>query len=199
MLRSRVLGDHDVIKSREPSDEVHALNRELRGIHHQHLALTEPDQLIDRFGNAAVKDTVARLCAESSDRIPKWLLPVVRENLESGVAPVTLSAAIVASWARYAEGVDEQGNPIKVVDRMADRLQETAQGNREDILAFLRDREVFGDLVDDERFTEPYARVLKSLYEVDAETTLDALLAELDSCACSYMRASAVKYGAMAY
>lgn len=88
--------------------------------------------------------------------------------------------AIVASWARYAEGLDEQGNPIKVVDHMADRLQETAQGNREDILAFLRDREVFRDLVDDERFTEPYARVLKSLHEVGAEATLDALLAELD-------------------
>lgn len=81
-------------------------------------------QLIARFGNAAIKDTVARLCAESSDRIPKWLLPVVRENLESGNAPVTLSAAIVASWARYAEGVDEQGQDININDRMADRLKE---------------------------------------------------------------------------
>ncbi len=33
--------------------------------------------LIDRFSNPNVRDTVARLCAESSDRIPKWLLPVV--------------------------------------------------------------------------------------------------------------------------
>src|SRR5699024_3906417 len=32
-------------------------------------------RLIARFGNAAIKDTGARLCAESSDRIPKWLLP----------------------------------------------------------------------------------------------------------------------------
>ena len=38
-------------------------------------------QLIERFSNAGVRDTVPRLCAESSDRIPKWLLPVVRENL----------------------------------------------------------------------------------------------------------------------
>jgi mannitol 2-dehydrogenase len=38
-------------------------------------------QLIERFSNAAVRDTVARLCAESSDRIPKWLLPVIQENL----------------------------------------------------------------------------------------------------------------------
>ena len=33
-------------------------------------------QLIERFSNAAVRDTVARLCAQSSDRIPEWLLPV---------------------------------------------------------------------------------------------------------------------------
>lgn len=136
-------------------------------------------KLIDRFGNAAVKDTVARLCAESSDRIPKWLLPVIRENLESSAAPVTLSAAIVASWARYDEGVDEQGEPIVIVDRIAERLQRSAKNNRADILAFLRDREVFGDLVDDERFTAEYTRVLNSLHEAGSEATLDMLLAEL--------------------
>ena len=32
--------------------------------------------LIERFANPGVRDTVARLCAYSSDRIPKWLLPV---------------------------------------------------------------------------------------------------------------------------
>lgn len=134
-------------------------------------------QLIARFGNAAIKDTVARLCAESSDRIPKWLLPAVRENLATGQAPVTLSAAIVASWARYAEGVDEHGQPIDINDRMAERLKENAAGNREDILAFLRDHEVFGDLVDNAEFTEAYAAALRSLHEVGSEATLDALLA----------------------
>ena len=66
-------------------------------------------QLIERFSNSAVRDTVARLCAESSDRIPKWLLPVIRENLAAGRA-VPLSAAVVASWARYAEG-GRRGRP----------------------------------------------------------------------------------------
>ena len=47
-----------------------------------------------------------RLCAQSIDRIPKWLLPVVRDHLASG-GEVARSAAIIASWARYAEGVDE--------------------------------------------------------------------------------------------
>jgi mannitol 2-dehydrogenase len=130
--------------------------------------------LIARFSNPYVRDTVARLCAESSDRIPKWLLPVIRHNLAHG-GEITRSAAVVASWARYAEAVDEQGEPIQVVDRLADRLTATARRQREDRLAFLRDREVFGDLVDDERFTSVYRQHLDSLYEYGARATLEKL------------------------
>ena len=64
--------------------------------------------LIERFSNPQIRDTVARLCAESSDRIPKFLLPVIRAQLVTG-GEIRRSAAVVASWARYAEGVDEQG------------------------------------------------------------------------------------------
>ena len=35
-------------------------------------------ELVERFANPEVRDTLARLCAESSDRIPKWLVPVIR-------------------------------------------------------------------------------------------------------------------------
>src|SRR5919107_1433762 len=82
--------------------------------------------LIARFSNPHVRDTVARLCAESSDRIPKWLLPVIRHNLATG-GEIRRSVAVVASWARYAEGVDEQGQPIEVVDRLRDRLMANAR------------------------------------------------------------------------
>jgi mannitol 2-dehydrogenase len=131
-------------------------------------------QLIERFSNPYVRDTVARLCAESSDRIPKWLLPVIRHNLANG-GEISRSAAIVASWARYAEGVDEQGQPIQVVDRLADRLTATARRNREDPLAFLRDRDVFGDLVDDERFTSVYQEHLASLHDHGSRATVEKL------------------------
>lgn len=137
-------------------------------------------QLIARFGNAAVKDTVPRLCAESSDRIPKWLLPVIFTNLENS-GEIGLSAAIVASWARYAEGTGEQGQPIKVVDRLASRVQEAASHNHEDILAFLRDRELFGDLVDSTEFTSAYSAALSSLHTKGAEATLDEILAGISA------------------
>ncbi|MGV8973508.1 MAG: mannitol dehydrogenase family protein, partial [Rhodoglobus sp.] len=133
-------------------------------------------KLIDRFSNEYVADTVARLCAESSDRIPKWLMPVVRDNLASG-GPIELSAAIVASWARYAEGTDEQGDPIAIVDRLAEQLQATASQNRVDIDAFIADRELFGSVVDDERFRTAYEKALASLHEKGAVATLTELLA----------------------
>ncbi|MET8153513.1 mannitol dehydrogenase family protein [Actinoplanes sp. NPDC049668] len=131
-------------------------------------------QLIDRFSNARVKDTVARLCAESSDRIPKWLLPVIRRNLETG-GEILRATAVVASWARYAEGVDEQGRPIEVVDRLRDTLVAAARRSGEDPLAFIRDRDLFGDLVDDERFVSAYASVLASLHAKGARATLEEL------------------------
>jgi mannitol 2-dehydrogenase len=131
-------------------------------------------ELIERFSNPHVRDTVARLCAESSDRIPKWLLPVIRHNLATG-GEIMRSAAVVASWARYAEGVDEQGQPIEVVDRLKDELMANARRQRDDPLAFVADRAVFGDLVDDERFVEVYLAHLQSLHEHGARVTLEKL------------------------
>jgi mannitol 2-dehydrogenase len=131
-------------------------------------------KLLTRFSNPNVRDTVARLCAESSDRIPKWLLPVIRQNLAIG-GEIKRSAAIVASWARYAEGVDEQNRPIEVVDRLKDRLMANARRQREDPLAFIADRELFGDLIDDKRFTALYRASLASLYAHGTRVTLQNL------------------------
>jgi mannitol 2-dehydrogenase len=131
-------------------------------------------QLIERFSNAAVRDTVARLCARSSERIPTWLVPVIRENLAAG-RDVTLSAAVVASWARYAEGIDEQGEPIEIVDELADTVQRLAAQQRDDPLAFVKNRELFGDLAGEPDFTEPYLNALNSLHSKGSRATLEAL------------------------
>jgi mannitol 2-dehydrogenase len=130
--------------------------------------------LIERFSKEYVRDTLARLCAESSDRIPKWLLPVVRINLENG-GEIRRSAAIVASWARYAEGTDEQGNSIDVVDRLKDNLMAAAARQRQDPLSFIANREVFGDLIDNERFVSAYSDALAGLHQRGARKTLEGL------------------------
>ena len=134
-------------------------------------------ELIARFSNPHIRDTLARLAFDGSERLTKWLLPVVRDNLAAG-GEVRRSAAVVAGWARYSEGVDEQGEPIEIADRRRDTLMATARRQREDPLAFVADRELFGDLVDDERFTRPYLAALDSLHRRGARVTLEALVAE---------------------
>ncbi|WP_104116025.1 mannitol dehydrogenase family protein [Arthrobacter sp. B1805] len=120
-------------------------------------------KLISRFSNAAVRDTVARLCAESSDRIPKWLVPVIRENLAAGRS-VRYGAAIIATWTRYAEGTDEAGAPIDVVDRLKIQVLDAAGRTRTDPLAFLQQRDLFLDLADQPAFVDAYLEALGTLH-----------------------------------
>jgi mannitol 2-dehydrogenase len=122
-------------------------------------------QLIERFSNPEVGDTVARLCANASDLIPKFLLPVIRQQLAAG-RPFTRSAAVVASWARYAEGTDEDGEPHDLDDALASRLRTAALRQRRDPAAFVEDnRAIFGELADDSRFTGVYTAILTSLLD----------------------------------
>lgn len=134
------------------------------------------DTLLERFANPAIGDTIARLCQDSSDRIPKWLVPVIRERLEDDQRS-DLAAAVVASWTRYAEGTDEAGEPIDVVDPLAAELIPRAQRSRTDPLAFVADPELFGTLALDPLFTTPYLSALESLRSKGARATLIDLLA----------------------
>jgi mannitol 2-dehydrogenase len=122
--------------------------------------------LIERFGNPAIRDTLARLCAESSARIPNWLTPVIRELLDSGGCIDNL-ALVVASWAKYAEGVDEDGQPIDVVDAQRDRVMSAA-----------RQGTFLGELMPEvsaPRFREAFDQALRQLRELGARATLEAL------------------------
>ncbi|MFV0252585.1 MAG: mannitol dehydrogenase family protein [Beutenbergiaceae bacterium] len=133
------------------------------------------DELLPRFANAAIGDTVARLAAFSSDRIPQWLVPVIRQNLAAG-RPVETAAAIVASWARYAEGVDEEGQPIDAVDNRWDSRHAAALAQERDPLAFVREPALFGDLAGQPAFTEPYLKALTTLRGSGARACLRQLL-----------------------
>jgi mannitol 2-dehydrogenase len=132
--------------------------------------------LLERFANPHVGDTLERLSAYATDRIPKFLLPVVHDQLAAG-GEIRRSAAIVASWARFAEGVDEDGRRIELVDRRADDLSRRARRQATDPDAFLRDRRLFGDLAEAPRFVAAYRSTLHSLHERGPRATLEALAA----------------------
>ena len=127
--------------------------------------------LIERFANPAVRDTLVRVSSAGSDKIPKWLLPVVRAQLASE-GNISRSAATIASWARYCEGQDEAGQPMEILDGQKDHLRAIALRNREDPTAFIANRDIFGDLIDQPRFVEAYRAALASVYAVGAMETV---------------------------
>jgi mannitol 2-dehydrogenase len=133
------------------------------------------ETLLERFANPEIRDTIARLCAESSDRIPKWLVPVIREQVSRGGA-VDRSAAIVASWARYAEGVDEHGAPIEIVDRRREEVM--ALAGADDPLSFIESRDLFGYLAESEPFKDAYLEASRFLHEHGARATLATFAAD---------------------
>jgi mannitol 2-dehydrogenase len=119
--------------------------------------------LVERFGNSYIKDEVSRICLQSSSKIPKFLLPTIREQLAAG-GPVEISAFVVAAWCRYSEGTDESGNRYILMDDMSEVLQERALNSRKDPLAFLKIESIFGSLANSGKFTESYINALHSIY-----------------------------------
>jgi mannitol 2-dehydrogenase len=120
--------------------------------------------LVERFSSPAIRDTLARICAEASDRIPQFLLPVIRANLAAG-GEIARATVVVAGWARSTAGIDDAGRPIELVDARRDELVARAAHAREDPLEFVSDRQLFGHLADDERFGRVYREAVTVLRE----------------------------------
>ncbi|WP_382309410.1 mannitol dehydrogenase family protein [Herbiconiux sp. UC225_62] len=132
-------------------------------------------EVLVRFGNPQLRDPIERISAETSDRIPTFLLPVVVDRIRAG-GSVTVSAAIVASWARYATGVDEHGDPIRVVDPRAAEIQAAAAADALRAGAFL-DLDVFAGIRDSDAFAVAYREARRALDESGARATLRSLAA----------------------
>ncbi|SFT52100.1 mannitol 2-dehydrogenase [Geodermatophilus amargosae] len=129
--------------------------------------------LVGRFANPAVRDTLARLCENASDRIPQFLLPVLRADLAAG-REIRRSVAVLAGWARTAEGTDDTGRPVELSDPRRDAL--LARARDADPLAFLRERDVFGDLAEDPRVAAAFTETLTSLRRRGTRATVEDLV-----------------------
>ncbi len=130
------------------------------------------ETLIERFSNPTIKDQATRLCLDGSAKLPKFILPTIREQLARGGSVRLLSLA-VAGWCRFLAGTDEHGKPIEIQDPMADELHRAAKAGGKDPLPFLSLREVFGkDLAESQVFVEQVGEALQSLYEVGSKATV---------------------------
>ena len=114
-----------------------------------------------RFSNPALGDTIARLCHDGSNRLPKFLLPTVSDALERG-SPVDGLALTIAFWSRYCAAAADSG--VLLSDPRSDRLRSAARAARSDPMAFLGISEVFGGLCRSRPLAEAFAQQLEDLW-----------------------------------
>lgn len=111
--------------------------------------------LIKRFGNQNIKDQVSRICSESSAKIPIFLLPTVKHQIEKD-GSLEHSAFVIAAWAIYSRGLDENENPLEIRDAKEIILHKKAIESKDDPLKFLEITSIFGNLKDDQGFVKKY-------------------------------------------
>ena len=123
------------------------------------------DCLIERFGNPNIKDNLARICLESSSKLPKFLIATIRENLANG-GSIEYATLVIAAWCYYSDkGVNQHGEQLDIVDAMKAELHQAAAATARDPLAFLKVEPVFGDLVYNKTFTHTYTTMIQAIYE----------------------------------
>ena len=122
--------------------------------------------LLARFANPTIKDQILRICMDGSAKIPKFLLPTLREQLGRG-GPTWRSSLAIAGWCRAMAGFDDKGNRIDILDPLADRLADRARQADGAPESFLAIREVFGtDLPQSSLLT---AQVRDAWYSLSAQ------------------------------
>ncbi len=136
-----------------------------------------PDEYVDliarRFSNPAIGDTTRRVAFDGSSRHAGFVLPSLRDGLETG-APVEGLALVEALWARMCEGRREDGSIIEPNDPQWDRLSAVAKAARNNPRAWLEQRQIYGDLVEAPRFAAAFERWLNKILSDGCDASLQA-------------------------
>jgi mannitol 2-dehydrogenase len=119
-----------------------------------------------------VQDFLARLSVDSSNRIPKFLVPVLADGVAAGAAS-GVGASIIATWRAWCRGVGAGQFAIDDVD--GDVLVSAAA---QEPLGFLRGVPTLTPFLESPSFVDAYARAANSLEQEGPEAFLGAVLVQ---------------------
>lgn len=128
-------------------------------------------QLIDRFANPNIRDTVERV---NTDAALNYLLDPIRDRLAREQS-IDLLAFAVAAWLRRMRGEDEQGAPIDIRHPLASILRERAMEGGADPGPMLRIGQLFGRLAYDKSFSDVVGKWFGLIHSQGVKATLQAV------------------------
>ena len=127
--------------------------------------------LIQRFSNIYIKDQIDRICAETSTKIPIFILPTVKAQLKEN-GPIEYAAFVIAAWAIYSLGLAENGKSLNRQDAMADILHKKAMEAKDKPALFLDIETVFGELKASAVFVKAYTNAYQNILQYGVEKCL---------------------------
>ena len=144
------------------------------------------DMLIDRYSNPSLKHRTWQIAMDGTQKLPQRMLDSVRWHIAHN-SDFTYLALGIAGWMRYVGGIDDQKQPIEVVDPMVKEVQALCASSIdgvERVNALLSLEALFGnkasgkELVNNSLFIEKVTRSYLSLQAIGAKETVAKLVSQ---------------------
>jgi mannitol 2-dehydrogenase len=128
-----------------------------------------------RFSNPEIRDTTRRVAFDGSSRHPEFILPIIRDALNSG-GPIDGLALVEALWARMCAGVRDDGSIIEENDPDWQRLSEVARQSAQRPTTWLEQQHIYGNLASDPVFAPAFCRWLRVIWSEGSQASLRSYL-----------------------
>mgnify|MGYP001551134021 FL=1 len=133
--------------------------------------------LVARFSNQAIADQLERVCSDGSSKFPKFTVPTINRLIADG-RETRRAALVVAAWALYLKGVDENGDTYSIPDPRAVFCQALVTEDASMTERLLAVEEIFGTAIPrSAEFVAAFEWCCDSLREVGVTRTLERVLA----------------------
>jgi mannitol 2-dehydrogenase len=139
--------------------------------------LTEyKNTLVARFSNQAIADQLERVCSDGSSKFPKFTVPTINRLIADG-RETRRAALVVAAWALYLKGVDENGDTYSIPDPRAAFCQALVADDALITRRLLAVEEIFGTAIPrSAAFVAAFEWCCNSLREVGVSRTMERVL-----------------------
>ncbi|UVL86548.1 mannitol dehydrogenase family protein [Pseudomonas sp. B21-028] len=134
------------------------------------------DTLVERFSNQAIADQLERVCSDGSSKFPKFTVPTINRLIADG-GETRRAALVVAAWAVYLKGVDENGVGYTIPDPRAGFCQALVADDALVTQRMLEVEEIFGTAIPNSaEFVAAFEWCCNSLREHGVTRTLERVL-----------------------
>lgn len=128
--------------------------------------------IVRRFSNPEIGDTIARLCRDSSSRLPKFIFPIISDNVSSNT-PCPGLTMVVAFWCLYCADSSHEDSSIVLVDEHSERLQSQATRATRDPAVFLEMEDIFGALGGSSMFVDQFVQAMEAISKDGVSNTME--------------------------